>query len=114
MNAEQSADASERPLDGLVGQFSTGVVHRKDETLRSIITLALGEGWTLESLRGRLLTKRYPDGIEVVCIDGKEAAKFHPLRFEQVIEDGMVKLKATQSYRILLPNRVMYSDGGRK
>ena len=66
--------------------------------------LAPGEGWTLAQLRGRLLRKVYPDGVEIVSLDGTDVLELHPVRFEQVTEGGAIKIKAVQSYRLLRHN----------
>jgi len=74
--------------------------------------LAPGEGWTLAQLRGRLLRKVYPDGVEVVSLDGTDVLELHPVRFEQVTEGGAIKIKAVQSYRLLLrPNAELTGRG---
>ena len=56
-------------------------------------------------LKGRLLRKVYPDGVEVVSIDGTDILELHPIRFEQVTEGGAIKIKAVQDYRVLRPNK---------
>lgn len=80
------------------------VITSQDGLISSAITLELGEGWTLAQLKGRLLRKVYPDGVEVVSVDGTDILELHPVRFEQVAEGGVIKIKAVQSYRLLRPN----------
>jgi len=73
--------------------------------------LAPGEGWTLAQLRGRLLRKVYPDGVEVVSLDGTDVLELHPVRFEQVTEGDSIKIKAVQDYRLLRPNASLSGRG---
>jgi hypothetical protein len=80
------------------------VTKNQDGLISSAITLELGEGWTLAQLKGRLLRKVYPDGVEVISLDGIDVLELHPVRFEQVTEDGAIKIKAVQNYRLLRPN----------
>jgi len=75
-----------------------------DGLISNAITLELGEGWTVVQLKGRLLRKVYPDGVEVISLDGIDVVELHPVRFERVTEGGSIKIKAVQSYRILRPN----------
>ena len=72
--------------------------------IASTITAAIGEGWTLVSLAGRLVRKVYPDKVEVVALDGKDILELHPIRFEHVTEGGSIKIKAVQDYRVLRSN----------
>jgi len=87
--------------ENLAAQVTTS----QDGLISSAITLALGEGWTLAQLKGRLLRKVYPDGVEIVSLDGTDVLELHPVRFEQVTEGGAIKIKAVQSYRLLRPNK---------
>ena len=80
------------------------VTTSQDGLISSAITLELGEGWTLAQLKGRLLRNVYPDGVEVVSVDGTDIIELHPVRFEQVTEGGSIKIKAVQSYRFLRSN----------
>ncbi len=86
--------------DNLAAQVTTS----QDGLISSAITLAIGDGWTLAQLKGRLLRKVYPDGVEVVSLDGTDVLELHPVRFEQVTDGGAIKIKAVQSYRLLRSN----------
>ncbi|MBU0753269.1 MAG: hypothetical protein KJ787_03060 [Gammaproteobacteria bacterium] len=90
----------EQACENLAAQVTTS----QDGLISSAITLALGEGWTLAQLKGRLLRKVYPDGVEIVSLDETDVLELHPVRFEQVTEGGAIKIKAVQSYRLLRPN----------
>ena len=90
----------EQACENLAAQVTTS----QEGLISSAITLELGEGWTLVQLKGRLLRKVYPDGVEVVSLDGTDVLELHPVRFEQVTEGGAIKIKAVQSYRLLRPN----------
>ena len=50
------------------------------------------------------MTKRYPDGVEIVELDGNGILELHPVRFEQTTEGGSIKIKAVQDYRVLRSN----------
>ena len=80
------------------------VTNSQDGLISNAITLELGEGWTLAQLKGRLLREVYPDGVEVISLDGTDVLELHPVRFERVTEGGAVKIKAVQSYRVLRSN----------
>ena len=86
-----------------VANLSTQIASSQDGIIASAITAAIGEGWILSSLAGRLVRKIYPDKIEVIALDGKNILELHPMTFEQVTEGGAIKIKAVQKYR-LLPN----------
>ena len=87
-----------------VENLAAQVANSQDGLISSAITLELGEGWTLAQLKGRLLRKVYPDGVEVVSLDGTDVLELHPVQFEQVTEGGAVKIKAVQNYRLLRSN----------
>ena len=90
----------EQARENLAAQVATS----QDRLISSAITIALGEGWTLAQLKGLLLRKVYPDGVEIVSLEGTDVLELHPVRFEQVTEGGAIKIKAVQSYRVLRPN----------
>ena len=87
-----------------VENMAAQVADSQDGVIASAITAAIGEGWTLVSLTGRLVRKVYPNKVEVIAIDGKDILEFHPIRFEQVTEGGSIKIKVVQDYRVLHPN----------
>lgn len=87
-----------------IENIATQVARSRDGVIASAITSAIGDGWTLASLGGRLVCKIYPDKVEVVELDGKEILELHPIRFEQVTEGCSIKIKAVQGYRALGPN----------
>ena len=87
-----------------VENMAKQVAESQDGVIANAITAAIGEGWTLASLAGRLVRKMYPDKVEVVALDGKDILELHPIRFEQVTEGGSIKIKAVQDYRLLRPN----------
>ena len=87
-----------------VEMLAAQVARSQDGVIASAITVAIGEGWTLASLAGRLVRKVYPDKVEVVALDGKDILELHPVRFEQVTEGVLIKIKAVQSYRLLRSN----------
>lgn len=87
-----------------VENMAAQVTSIQDGVIASAITAAIGEGWTLVALTGRLVRKVYPDKVEVVALDGKDILELHPIRFEQVTEGGSIKIKAVQDYRLLRPN----------
>ena len=88
-----------------VENLAAQATRSQDGLISSAISLELGEGWTLAQLKGRLLRKVYPDGVEIVSIDGADVLELHPVRFERVTEGGSIKIKAVQSYRVLRPNK---------
>ncbi len=87
-----------------VENLASEVAKSQDGVIANAITAAIGEGWTLVSLTGRLVRKVYPNKVEVIAIDGKDILEFHPIRFEQVTEGGSIKIKVVQDYRVLHPN----------
>ena len=87
-----------------VENMAAQVARSQDGVIANAITAAIGEGWTLASLAGRLVRNIYPDKVEVVALDGKDILELHPIRFEQVTEGGSIKIKAVQDYRVLRPN----------
>ena len=95
-----------------IDELASSMVKKTDGILRMAVTEKLGEGWTLESLRGRLVVEKYPDGVDVFCLDGTELVEFHPLRFEQVVADCSVKVKVSQNYIVLVRDghRVQVND----
>jgi len=99
-------DDSASPLDipvreQAVANLSAQVANGQDGIIASAITAAIGEGWVLSSLAGRLVCKIYPDKTEVIALDGKDILELHPMTFEQVTEGGAIKIKAVQKYRLL-------------
>ena len=87
-----------------VENMAAQVARSQDGVIANAITAAIGEGWTLASLAGRLVRNIYPDKVEVVALDGIDILELHPIRFEQVTEGGSIKIKAVQDYRVLRPN----------
>ena len=87
-----------------VEKMTAQVVISQDELIAVAITNAIGDGWTIASLTGRIARKVLHDRVEVVELDGKEILEMHPIRFEKVMEGGSINLKSVQDYRILRSN----------
>lgn len=103
-------DVAQGPIDVNVMELAienmaAQVASSKDGVIATAITAAIGDGWTLASLTGRLVRKVYPDKVEVVALDGKDILELRPMRLEQVTEGSSIKIKAVQGYRFLRPNK---------
>lgn len=95
-----------------VENMAAQMARSQDGVIANAITAAIGEGWTLASLTGRLVRKVYPDKVEVVALDGKDILELHPIRLEQMTEGGSIKIKAVQDYRVLCPNAAVNPAAG--
>ena len=100
LRASGAADVRAQAVENMAAQMTNS----QDALIASAITAEVGAEWTLRSLTGRLVRKIYPDGIEVVALDGKDILELHPIRFEQTTEGGSIKIKAVQDYRVLGSN----------
>lgn len=89
-----------------VTSLSWQMARSQDAIIASAITAAIGDGWDLPSLTGRLVRKIYPDKVEVIALDGKDILELHPMTFEQVTEGGAIKINAAQDYRLLHPSAI--------
>ncbi len=87
-----------------VENMAAQITKSQDGVIASAITAAIGDGWTLVSLAGRLVRKVHSDKVEVVALDGKDIIELHPIRFERGTEGGSIKIKAVQDYRVLRYN----------
>lgn len=92
----------ENRIYDLAHEISAAMVREKEATLHSILIVVVGLHWRHIDLTGRLLMKKYPNGMEILCIDGIDRAVLYPPRFEQVRENETVKIKAIQEYRLIV------------
>ena len=75
-----------------------------DEILSAEITAAVGEGWMIADLRGRLQSVRVRDEPqETITLDGKPLVELWPVELETVNEGGKITIKATRRYRTFRP-----------
>lgn len=71
-NTNDKKTAVHRSFDGLVGDLYADLTRKTDDTYAEAITRALGDGWTIEDVKGRLERIRVRgSSCETVTLDGK-------------------------------------------
>ena len=86
-------------IDDLQPIFSTSNYYAKKENiLIQAITLRLGEGWTVDQLKGRCYTTKSPSTDEVFYLDGKPLVVFSEPVFQVDLNNMM---KVSINYRLM-------------
>ena len=88
--------------DGIAMSLASGLTQKTDQVITDAIDNAIGKGWSIEGLMGRLERIRCDgDTYETITIDGKPVIELHDPELTTRDDDGAVVLVAEQKYRIL-------------
>ncbi|MBI5270718.1 MAG: hypothetical protein HY856_13685 [Burkholderiales bacterium] len=97
MTNEQLDDCPS-PRDEAVAMLGARLAKSTDSIVNDAITQRLGEGWTLDSLRGRLTcVHQLSSGMATFCLDGKPLVRFFPT----ITRMEGTTLRVSQPYRLL-------------
>lgn len=78
-----------------------------DDLIRIVINKYLKcVDYDIELLRGRLELKGFPNGIEILCLDGVALMELHPLKVEFADVGDQLQEVISRNYRELTPNGV--------
>jgi hypothetical protein len=92
-------------MQAVANQLAGAMAAKTDAVLKEAVTRFLGRtDWTLDELKGRCVTQRWPNGIEEFCIDGVAIAELHPIQIKETHESGSTVMHVERQHRFLLHN----------
>ena len=86
--------------DAICSSMSSDLARGIDDLISKAVTAAIGGGWTIADLRGRIRSIRYAgQPQELLTLDGEPILELWPVELKSSHEDGRFLMTATRRCR---------------
>lgn len=99
--------AEQTIMDQTTNTLACKLAHDIDAVYSAAVDRVLGVGnWTPADLFGRLELTHYPNGHEIVSVDGTQVVELWPVKFDHVFREGSEHIHVVRLYRWLIEEKI--------